>query len=203
MHAALLSFLAYFLTPAGVVVMGILDGSVVFFLPLGIDFVAIILTARDPHLFWMYALLATIGSVIGAAGTYWIGRQVGEKELWRFVGHRQLRRVKAQVDRGVFVVVALAAVPPPFPFTAFVTGAGALDMNPRTFFPLFTLARLVRFGLETALASYYGRHVLRWMRTPMFQAVVGAIIVLAVVGTIVSAALLWRSTKAATRDTAA
>ena len=39
------SLLGYFLTPAGVVVMGALDSSMVFFLPLGIDFVVIRMSA--------------------------------------------------------------------------------------------------------------------------------------------------------------
>src|SRR5215204_6571620 len=36
--------------------MGVLDASMVFFLPLGIDFVLIVMTARKPQLFWLYAL---------------------------------------------------------------------------------------------------------------------------------------------------
>lgn len=175
--------------------MGILDASMVFFLPLGIDFVAIIMAARRPDLFWAYALLATIGSVAGAAGTYWIGRKIGEKELPRFVRDRQLRLVKARIDRGVVVVAALAVIPPPFPFTPFVLGAGALDMNPWTFFAMLGAARVVRFGLETALASYYGSQILRWMMTPMFEAVVAGLIVVAVAGTIVSAVFVWQSAK--------
>src|SRR5512141_961211 len=85
MRALFYSLLGYFLTPVGLVVMGALDSSMVFFLPLGIDFVVIILTARRPELFWMYALLATVGSLIGAGVTYWIGRKVGEVGLSRLV----------------------------------------------------------------------------------------------------------------------
>ena len=48
MKALFYSLLGYFLTPAGLVVMGALDSSMVFFLPLGIDFVVIILSARQP-----------------------------------------------------------------------------------------------------------------------------------------------------------
>src|SRR4051812_1233561 len=82
-RAFFFSILGYFLTPGGVLLMGVLDASMVFFLPLGIDFVLILMTARKPELFWLYALLATAGSVVGAAGTYWIGRKAGEKGLSR------------------------------------------------------------------------------------------------------------------------
>ncbi len=85
MRALFYSLLGYFLTPFGLVLMGALDSSLVFFLPLGIDFVVIILTARHPELFWLYAILATVGSLIGAALTFWIGRKVGEHGLSRLI----------------------------------------------------------------------------------------------------------------------
>ena len=67
MRALFYSLLGYFLTPVGVVLMAALDSSMVFFLPLGIDFVVIIMAARKPELFWLYAILATVGSLMGAA----------------------------------------------------------------------------------------------------------------------------------------
>jgi membrane protein YqaA with SNARE-associated domain len=194
-RALFFSVLGYFLSPVGIVLMGVLDASMVFFLPLGIDFVVIIMSARKPDLFWLYALLATIGSVMGAAGTYWIGKKAGEAGLERFVKPRQLRRVKARLDRGAFVVAGLAIIPPPFPFTPFVLASGAFGMNPWSFFGTLAAVRAFRFSVEGALASHYGRAVLRWMKTPMFQAVVGVFIALAVVGTIVSAVLVYRSSK--------
>jgi membrane protein YqaA with SNARE-associated domain len=195
MRAFFFSILGYFLSPFGIIVMGVLDASMVFFLPLGIDFVVIIMAARRPDLFWLYALLATVGSVAGAAGTFWVGRQAGEKGLARFVSPRRLRRVKARVDRGAFVVAGLALIPPPFPFTPFVLASGALGMNMWSFFGALAAVRAFRFGIEAALASRYGSGILRWMRTPTFQMVVGAFIALAVIGTIVSAVLVLRSSK--------
>ena len=113
------TLLSYFLTPGGLLLMGALDASVVFFLPLGIDFVLIILTARKPEWFWMYALLATVGSVIGAGVTFWIGRKLGEHGLARFVKPSTLKRVEQRVShRGAISVAALGVIPPPFPFAA-------------------------------------------------------------------------------------
>ena len=195
MRGAFFSFLGYFLTPAGLVAIGILDASVVFYLPLGVDFVAIIMTARKPEWFWMYAILATVGSTLGSAGTYWLGKKIGEKGLARFVKERQVQRMKARLDRGAFVVAALGAIPPPFPFTAFVLGAGAFEVSSWTFFAWLALARMVRFVCETALASYYGSQIIRWMKTPLFETIVGAFIVLVVIGTIASGVVLWQTAK--------
>lgn len=196
------SILGYFLTPPGLVVMGVLDASLVFFLPLGIDFVVIVMTARRPELFWLYALLATAGSMLGAAGTYWIGKKLGEKGLTRLVNPRRLERVKARVNQGAYVMAGLALIPPPFPFTPFVLASGALAMNPWAFFSGLAGARIFRFGVEGALAYLYGSQILRWMKTPAFQAVVGVIIALAVIGTIVSAIVAIRGSRGRPRTSA-
>ena len=71
MRALFYSLLGYFLTPAGVVAMAALDSSVVFFLPLGIDVVVIIMAARRPEWFWVYAVLATAGKhQVSSLGTW-------------------------------------------------------------------------------------------------------------------------------------
>jgi membrane protein YqaA with SNARE-associated domain len=195
MRAFFFSILGVFLTPFGLVLMGVLDGSAVFFLPLGIDFVVIIMAARRPELFWLYALLATVGSVIGAAGTFWIGRQAGERGLTRFVSARRLKRIKKRVDRGAFVVAGLSLIPPPFPFTAFVLASGALGMSPWSFFGALAAVRALRFGIEAALASQFGSGILKWMKTPAFEMVVAVFIALAVIGTIVSAVIVVRGSR--------
>lgn len=197
MRAFFLSILGYFLTPFGLVLIGILDASVVFFLPLGIDFCTIIMTARTPRLFWLYLLLSTVGSVAGAALTYWLGRKVGEHGLTRFVRPRRLQRARDALSRGAGLAVpALAIVPPPFPFTPFVLTAGAIGVSRVPFFSVLAAARFVRFAAETLLAARYGTQIANWMETPMFEAIVGGLIGLAVLGTIVSAVALFRSTRA-------
>ena len=190
------SLLSYFLTPAGLVVMGALDSSLVFFLPLGIDFVVIILTARNPQLFWLYAALATLGALIGAGFTYWLGRKVGEHGLSRLVKPSRLERIERMVSHKAAVsVAALAIVPPPFPFTAFVLTSGAFRINPWPFFSTMAGVRLVRFTAEGALAARYGSGILSWMESSAFTIVVSILAGLAIIGTIVSAVAVARSTR--------
>ena len=98
MRAFFFSLLGYFLTPWGLILMGALDSSLIFFLPLGIDFAVIILSARKPEFFWLYSILATSGSVLGAAVTFWIGRKVGEHGLTRLMKPSRLERVRNRVS---------------------------------------------------------------------------------------------------------
>jgi membrane protein YqaA with SNARE-associated domain len=196
MRRLFFSVLGYFLTPAGLVVMGALDSSMVFFLPLGIDFVVILLAARKPDLFWLYAILATIGSLIGAAGTFWIGRKVGEHGLSKLVKPSRLASIQARVgNTAAFTIASLAIIPPPFPFTAFVLTSGASHVNAGTFFTTLAAVRALRFLAEGALAAHYGRGLLAWMQSPTFKITVGIIAGIAVVGTIASAIAVYRSTR--------
>jgi membrane protein YqaA with SNARE-associated domain len=195
MRSLFYSFLGYFLTIPGVMAMAALDSSMVFFLPLGIDFVVILMAARSPELFWAYAILATAGSVAGAAFTYWIGRKVGEHGLERLIEPSRLERVRQRVSQSAAVsVAALAIIPPPFPYTAFVLTSGAFRVDAWSFFLTLAGVRLVRFGAETALAAHYGRGIIAWMNSPVFEVIVGILIALAVVGTLISAVAVWRST---------
>ena len=48
------------------------DATMVFFLPFGVDTLVIYLAARNGMWFWLYPLLATAGSLTGAAVTFWV-----------------------------------------------------------------------------------------------------------------------------------
>lgn len=187
------SLLGYFLTPGGLLLMGVLDASAVFFLPLGIDFVVIILAARQPDLFWMYALLAASGSLIGAGLTFWIGRKFGEHALTRLINPSTLQRVQQRVSRrGAISVAALGIIPPPFPFTAFVLTSGACLVSPWPFLSTLAGVRLLRFMLEAGLAARYGSGIVSWMESTTFTVIVAGLAVLAIGGTLVSGVAVVR-----------
>jgi membrane protein YqaA with SNARE-associated domain len=189
------SFFTFFLTWWGAWLLGALDSSMLFFLPFGIDTVVIYLAARDHELFWIYPLLATAGSLTGAAVTFWIGAKVGEHGLERFIPEKRLERLRNKVrDSGAIALALPALLPPPFPLTPFILTCGALEVNRWRFFLTLGSVRLLRFGVEALLARRYGRGILRVLQSDSFEAAIIAFIVIAVAGTIVSAVLLWRST---------
>ena len=189
-------FFGFFLTWWGAYLIAALDASLVFFLPFGVDAVVIFLAARDRELAWIYPLLATAGSMTGAAGTFWIGRKIGEVGLERVVPARRLERLQCRVrETGAVAMAVPALMPPPFPLTPFVLTCGALRVSPWRFFTTFAVVRLLRFGAEAALAVAFGRRILQVLRSDTFQGVVIGFIALALLGTMVSAVLLWRSTR--------
>jgi membrane protein YqaA with SNARE-associated domain len=189
-------FFRIFLTWWGAFLVGVLDSSLVFFMPFGIDALVIYLAARDEGLFWIYPLLATGGSVAGAAFTYWIGHKAGDVGLERFVSGPRLERFRARVrNRGAVAMAIPALMPPPFPLTVFTLTCGALNVNRWLFFGTFAAMRLLRFSVEATLARVYGRGILRVLESEGFQLVIVAFIIITIIGTAVSAVMLWKRTR--------
>ena len=188
-------FLSWFLTWWGTVLMAALDASMVFYLPFGVDALVIYQAAHDHKLFWMYPLLATAGSIAGAAMTYWIGRTAGEAGLERVVPAKRLKALRRRVRDGGGVAMAIPALlPPPFPLTPFILTCGALAVSRWYFFGTFAIARVLRFGVEAVLAHRYGAGILRLLESDGFRRVIIGFIIVAVIGTVASGWLLWRST---------
>jgi membrane protein YqaA with SNARE-associated domain len=180
-----LSFLNYFLTWWGAIILGALDSSLFVFVPFGTDAVVVYLCARNPSLFWLYPLLITGGSVVGAAATYLIGAKIGDAGLARFVAKRRLERLRTRVkDIGAIAMGLSAILPPPFPLTAFVLTSGALKVGMTRFLLVFGAARLIRFGIEGALARRYGSSVLRLLESEVAQQIVIGLVIVSIVGTI-------------------
>jgi membrane protein YqaA with SNARE-associated domain len=185
---------AFFTSPIGITILAALDSTLFFSLPFGIDAAVIILAARLGTFAWIVPLLATGGSVAGAWLTFWMGMKIGEKELERYVTAKRLKRVRAKIQTsGAVALAILDLIPPPFPFTPFVLAAGALEVKTSTFFITLTLCRLLRFGLEAALAVIYGRSILSWLDRDLFHDIVSACIFVAVVLTTLSVIRIIRT----------
>jgi len=93
--------LSLFASPIGVVVLAFLDSTLFFSLPFGIDAAVIILAARLRELWWVVPLLATLGSLAGAALTFWMGVKAGEQGLDRYVPSKRLKHIRSRVrNRG-------------------------------------------------------------------------------------------------------
>ena len=204
MHALSRWLVGLIASPIGVLVLGVLDSTPFNWLPLGIDTAVVLLAARYGKLAWIAALLATLGSVCGAAMTFWLGAKAGEKGLARYIGSRRLRKVTERVRRmGAIPLAVLDLIPPPFPFAAVVLAAGALGVDRTTFFVTLTVCRLFRFGLEALLGANYGRQIVGWLNSDIFHEVVAGLIALAVVAAMVSIVRLIRGTRPARRRAAA
>ncbi len=190
------SIFGLFLSPLGVLFLGALDSSMLFFLPAAIDTAVIVMSARNREIFWIYPILATLGSLAGAAVTFAFGHKIGEKGLARWIPERRLKKIRRKVDeKGVVAFGMTAVLPPPFPLTPFVITSGALGLNKKKFFLTLGAMRFLRFGAESLLALAYGPRIVRWLNEDAFQYIISILMVIALAGTAVSITQVIRKSR--------
>jgi membrane protein YqaA with SNARE-associated domain len=172
----------------GLFALAILDGSPVPTLG-GPDLVTAILAARHREPWYYYALIATVGGVIGSFITYSIARRAGETYLTRKFGEHRVRRLLDFVrEWGGGTLIGAALLPPPFPATMVFAAAGILGYPARRYLSAIAIGRAIRYGLLAWAAEHYGRHFVRLVRHPEryvgWCVVVGVVIVLIIGATV-------------------
>jgi membrane protein YqaA with SNARE-associated domain len=161
----------------GLFVVAFLDSSFVPF-PTVNDLMVINLSYARPLLVPYYAALATLGSLLGSAVLYFIGRKGGEAAFHKRTGKRA-RRIQHWVEKRGFVSLLVASVlPPPTPFKAVVLAAGAFKMPLRPFITSLLIARAVRFYGEAFLAVRYGEGAVQFLTQHRLEAAGAALAVI-------------------------
>jgi membrane protein YqaA with SNARE-associated domain len=172
----------------GLFALGVLDSSFLV-APWGNDLLLIAMTARHPKPAYMvyYALMSTAGSVLGCLLLDLVLRPVGAKGLEKYISGRRLKYVQHRMEKNAAVALAVASLaPPPFPFTAFVMAAAALQYSRARLLAVIACTRLIRFLVLGALALRFGERILRWGEYPVVQAIAIGLIVVSVVGSAIS-----------------
>ena len=172
----------------GLLMLGILDSSFLF-APWGNDLLVVAMTARHPHYGHMlyYAAMSTVGSVLGCLLIDVTLRPLGEKGLEKYLSARNLKRVQRKVRDKVGRAVAIGSlIPPPFPFTAFVMAASALQYSRKRLLAIVGVTRMIRFTVLGLLAMRFGERILKWSDNRIVQQLLVALIVICTVGSAVS-----------------
>lgn len=144
------------LRSAGQIFLGIADNSVVP-MPGSMDVFTIWLAATEPRYWFYYAVMATIGSLIGGYITYFLAREGGKEALEHKLNKKKAQSIYRRFERwGVGAVAVPALLPPPFPIVPFLLAAGALQLPPKRFVGALAMGRGVRFTIIAWLGSKYG-----------------------------------------------
>jgi len=165
----------------GFIPLGLVDSSIIP-LPGSMDVLTIILAARDGELWLYYAVMATIGSVLGGYVTYRLARKGGEKAIEKRVSAKTVKKVIKIFERWGFAAIAIPAMlPPPVPLVPFLLAAGAMQYSVKKFLLAMTLGRIVRYMLLAFLAARYGRKLLPFLLKHGHPMVVGVVALIAAV----------------------
>ena len=186
MHVLARQLFAFFvhLGFLGLVIVGILDSSFLF-MPLGNDVLVVALAARAGGLVkaLLYAVAATVGSVLGCLILDFVARKGERAGLEKHVPKKRLDFLKNKIKKRAAFALALGAImPPPFPFTPFVAAAAAMQYPRKKLLSVIAVARLIRFATEGTLATFFGRHILQFAELPVVHWSIIGLIFISVAG---------------------
>lgn len=150
-----------------------------------LDLLTAWLAARDPNLWWYYAVMSTAGSIIGALLMYRMGAKMEAKWMENKIGAKRLAKIRDAVEQHSFGAIFVSAIaPPPFPTPWFFVAAGAFSVTRKEFVTAALTGRLLRYGLLCLVAEHYGRHFLRYLRHPLHYAVISIIVTASLIGSV-------------------
>lgn len=134
--------------------VALLDSSTI---PVPMDAILAVYIWNDKGHFWLYAMMAGIGSAIGGLVPYGLGRAGGELFLLKRIDRARFEAMKARFERQEFWAMAIPSMlPPPTPWKAFVFAAGVFEMRLVLFlFAVFT-GRFIRWMILSLLVIELG-----------------------------------------------
>jgi membrane protein YqaA with SNARE-associated domain len=174
----------------GLFLISFLDSSVLTF-PVINDLLLIELSIEHPARMPLYALMASLGSVLGCVVLYFIARKGGEALFHKRAG-KHAHAIRHWVERNGFVGMLVAALlPPPTPFKFFVIAAGVFEVPLFSYTAAITLARLFRYFGVGYLAIRFGADAMPYLVHHKMQ-VTAIVIALVIVSYVLSRVLLKR-----------
>ncbi len=138
----------------GVAAVALLDSSSI---PVPMDAILAVYVWNDKPHFWLYCLLASVGSAIGGLVPYGIGRAGGELFLLKRVNRARFDQLRDRFERQEFLAVMIPSMlPPPTPWKLFVFAAGVFEMRVAPYMAAVAAGRFVRWMVLALLVLKLG-----------------------------------------------
>lgn len=159
------------------------------------DALTIILSAHQQDWWPYYALMATIGGVVGGYATYALAREGGKEELDKKLSPQKAERIYKTFNRyGFWSLFVPALLPPPVPFSPFLIAAGALHYSRKKFLLTVGTGRGIRYSILAYLGSRYHQEIFGFFHS-YYQPILWSLVALTVIGGIMVAVYVWRRKK--------
>jgi membrane protein YqaA with SNARE-associated domain len=142
-------------SPYGVPALFCLAFAESSFFPLPPDVLLIALALGNPGNAWLYATVATVGSVLGGAFGYGIGWYGGRPVLKKIMGQERVDVVHNYFQRYEAWAILIAGFTP-IPYKIFTIGAGAFFVDFKTFMMASVVSRGARFFLVAGAIQLFG-----------------------------------------------
>ena len=138
----------------GAAALAVLDSSSI---PVPMDLILAGYVWADKSHFWLYCLMASAGSSLGALAPYGLGRAGGELFLLKHVNRQRFERMRDRFERQEFLAMMIPSMlPPPTPWKACVFAAGVFEMRVVPFMLAVFSGRLLRWLVLSLLVLKLG-----------------------------------------------
>jgi membrane protein YqaA with SNARE-associated domain len=132
------------------------------FFPIPPDVLLIAMAVVAPRKSFKYALVCSVGSVLGGMFGYLIGQQffdsVGSRIISAYGVQSQYEAVQSLYQENAFWSIAVAGFTP-IPYKVFTIAAGAFNISFATLVTASVLSRSARFFLVAALFYFFGARI--------------------------------------------
>jgi membrane protein YqaA with SNARE-associated domain len=159
--------------------VALLDSSTI---PVPMDAILAVWIWQNKTHFWIYCVMAALGSAVGGLLPYALGRAGGELFILKRVNRDRYERMKLRFEKQEFLAMMIPSMlPPPTPWKAFVFASGVFEMRVIPFMLAVFTGRLIRWLVLSLLVLKLGPGavgVVEHHALALFAVVVG----LAVVG---------------------
>jgi len=163
----------------GVGAVAMLDSSSI---PVPMDLIVAGYAWSDPHRFYLYVLMAAVGSAIGGLVPYWLGRAGGEIFLMKRVDRERYEKMRDRFARQEFLALMIPSMmPPPTPWKLFVFASGVFEMPMATFMLAVFAGRVVRFTILCLLTIRFGPQIVHEVTEVMHRHALGVLVGLGIV----------------------
>ncbi len=115
---------------------------------------------KFPERFWVFPLMASVGSTLGCMILYGVGLKGGQLLLAKRISKERMASLHDSFERHpIWALMLPAMMPPPTPFKLFVLAAGVFRMRLGEFLLAIFAGRMVRFSLLAALTMMFGEEI--------------------------------------------
>lgn len=127
----------------GAAAVALLDSSSI---PVPMDAILSVWVWNNKSHFWIYCVMASLGSAVGGLVPYGIGRAGGELFLLKRVNRERFEQMRDKFERQEFLAVMIPSMlPPPTPWKIFVFGAGVFEMRVLPYMLAIFVGRMIRW----------------------------------------------------------
>ena len=145
------------LGPWAVFAIGFVDAA---FMGIPMDPLVAAYVYKYPERFWLYPLMASVGSALGCIILYGVGWKGGQLLLAKRLSKQRMASLHNSFERHpMWALMLPSMLPPPTPFKLFVLAAGVFRMPLGEFLLAIFAGRMVRFSALAILTVLFGQEI--------------------------------------------